>query len=186
MTAGNGFLTVAPDARYGDTATNNPATTCYTGKFTAPSTGTLTISEIGCYGARDVVGTHHIILAIYTHDAANSCPDVIVTNSTSDELVMPATTDKLTHTYGTQPTVTGGSIYWITLVCDSAFNFSRFATGGTSGIRTSVTYPTYPTGDDWHSSWTGGTRDTSFYVVYSAGAAATPINSTPSDDANAL
>ena len=166
--AANGFVTTRPDARYGDDSYNFSADTVIASKFTAPSSGTLTITEIG--GFYDGTTGSVIHMAIFTDDG--TYPESIVTNSDSGEIDTSSSvlTSATYATYGTQPTVTGGQNYWIAAIFGTApTQFSRFASGGSSAYRAAgISYPTWPTPAEWEGASTGAS-DYSGYVVYTGG-----------------
>ena len=168
--AANGFVTTRPDARYGDTEGSIYSDRCYANQFTVPGTGSIEISEIGLYC--DGAGGSLLRLAIFTNDAANSCPEEIVANSDSGELDTSAATYDAPFyaTYSTKPVVTGGSTYWIVAYGNSSnTEMSRFDSVGTYvQISSGLTYPTWPTGTQWESA-TSYTREYSFYAVLSGG-----------------
>ncbi len=169
MAAANGFVLVSPDARYGDVEGSFPVDYSFAAKFTAPGSGALNITEIGIYCYASITGNQH--LAIFTHDAGNDCPESIVANSDTGEFASVNSMAKLSHSYGTEPVLTGGSIYWLVFIGDHAnAHPSRFASGGDAVFVTGRTYPTWPTGTQWESH-SDQTVDYSFYAVYEAGAA---------------
>ena len=164
MAAANGFVTVSPDARYGDAEGSFPASFVLAAKFTAPGSGALNITEIGIYSYSSSTG--HLHLAIWTHDAGNDCPESIVANSDTGEFASTGSMAKLSHSYGTEPVLTGGNIYWLTFIGDfDNAHPSRFASGGNAVYVTGITYPTWPTGTQWESH-TDQTVDYSLYAVY--------------------
>lgn len=161
MAAGNGFLSTSPDARYGDTESGF-ASQCFAQKFTTPDLGNLDINEIGVYGYQSGGAIH---LAIFTHDAANDCPETIVANSDSGQLTLGASMAKVSYSYGTKPQLSGNTIYWIVCVVNSTgAGISRFDAGA-SPVYMDVTYPNFPSGDTWHGHY-DFSRDLSLYAVY--------------------
>ena len=171
MGAANGFAATTPDTRYGDSDYGNTTAYVDVARYQAPSSGALEVSEIGCYMTGATLTAK---IAIFDDDAANGCPGAMVANSEGTLTVDSLTNVKASHTYsGTKPQVTGGSYYWIGVISDSTRTTSVFATGGTSLERGSVSYPTWPSGDDWHTH-TDLTKDYSFYAVYAAAAAQAP------------
>ena len=168
--AANGFITLRPTERYGDAVGLLIANRCYANQFTVPGTGSIEISEIGLYC--DGTSGSLLRLAIFTNDAANSCPEEIVANSDSGQLDTSAATYDAPFyaTYSTKPVVTGGSTYWIVAYGrGSNTAMSRFDSVGTYvQISSGLTYPTWPTGTQWESA-TSYTREYSFYAVLSGG-----------------
>ena len=168
--AANGFVTTRPDARYGDAEGAIYMDRCYANQFTVPGTGSIEISEIGLYC--DGQSGSFLRLAIFTNDAANSCPEEIVANSDSGQLDTSAATYDAPFyaTYSTKPVVTGGSTYWIVAYGEGSNTaMSRFDSGGTFvHISSGLTYPTWPTGTQWESA-NPLARDYSFYAVLSGG-----------------
>lgn len=167
MAATNGFQTVAPDARYGTSYSSDSINAYEATKFTAPGSGTLTVTELGCWAYTSVDGGGNCRLAIFTHDAANNNPDTIVSNSDTGNLSLTTTPGFVKYTYtGTQPTVTGGTVYWILIHHDVNNNYlSRISGSGTSvyGVhRYEVGYPT----EDVFDACTEYASDASFYAVY--------------------
>jgi hypothetical protein len=167
MGAANGFITEEPDTRYGDAYTGLTADKAYSGRFTVPDTGATnkTVLKIGCYISSGGTSGKSVQFAIFTHDSGNGCPETIVTNSQSDAVAIPTSMGRAMFTYSTNPTVTRNTTYWICSLCNNANDVSRFDTGGVSLSCADQTYPTFPTGDAWHTH-TDGTRDTSYFVVY--------------------
>ena len=165
--AANGFVTESPDVRYGD------ATEAVTGgyllgqKFTAPGSGTLTITEIGLW-AKVEIG-ENIRLKMFEHDAANNCPEGDVTNSYTDAIAgRSADVEKYYFTYSTQPTITGGAVYWIVGFADATTAYDKFDDALDVALFRSATYPTFPSGDTWHSH-NDQADDFGFYAVYTGG-----------------
>jgi len=169
--AANGFVTVSPDARYGDNVSAMIADSTFVSKFTMGGSGTCTISEIGAYLDGDAAARIHF--AIFTDDAGNSCPEATVANSDTGEIDPDGDiSTKEYHSYGTKPELTGGANYWIGVINGNASTtLSRFDSGGT-GVTLGASYPTFPTGDEWHAA-TPATRDWSFYAVYNCGGSGT-------------
>jgi hypothetical protein len=173
MAAGQGFLTSAPDAVYGDTAMGQAANFATAQKFIMPSAGTLELIEIGAY-LSTFTAPSSCLIAVFTHDAVNDCPESLVANS-AGTLTLSGSAVKQAHTYsGTNPQVTGGDTYWIALLSDEGFVISAFATAGE--LERAATAPTWPTAAEWetHSHFA---YDLSLYAVYTAvgGASAIPI-----------
>jgi len=163
-----GFLSASPTSRYGDSETNGATNYSEAQKYVLPGSGSITINEIGGYVSADAATTATFRWAIYTHDAANDCPETMVTNSLSDEL-SHNTTDfvKKSFTYSTKPVLTGGSTYWIAILyADGSLNNSCFQVDEESEyVLSSGGYPTWPTGTEWESA-SADNKDISFYAVY--------------------
>lgn len=152
----------------------------YAGKFVAPSSGTLEISEIGCYGYRGSGSNISMQHSIQTHsDSYNDpygCPSgTMVSNSQSSSIRVSNTSiGKLAHTYGTRPQVTGGITYWLCQFWDN----STFAGAGTGYNNSEAgqwlydngrTFPTWPSAAQWGSPvWTYSASQLCSYAVYSA------------------
>jgi hypothetical protein len=180
MGAANGFVTTRPDARYGDTNTSG---SLRAQKFVCGGVGSQEVTRIGGWmRAAGSVTPYHVRLAIFTHDAANDCPDTLVADSLSDELSLTYhVSTELEHSfeYVTRPALTGGSTYWLAVIHDAAANWyvSRFASGGSGVYLSTFTYPTFPSGDGWHAH-TNSTSDVSLYAVYQGVASAVPTVTT--------
>ncbi len=170
MGAANGFVTVSPDAQYGDTYSNLGAGLNYAQKFTCGGTGTQNISEIGIYIGATSGYTTTFHLGIFEDDAANICPATLVANSDSGALTHNSTTQtKKYTTYGTKPQVTGGTDYWLAFQPADAYDYvSRFVATKV-GLSKQGTYPTWPTDTEWHTHTDVTNRDYSLYAVYVAG-----------------
>lgn len=165
--AANGFQASSPGARHGTVDASAAANRCRFQRFTAPGSGTITITEIGHWVSADAATTACFRLAIFTDDAVNNNPDVIVTNSETSEYCTTNTSiHKESHAYSPQPTLTGGTIYWLgEYQKDANMNIDRIATGGTAVRVTAATYPTWPTATQWDSG-TDVTEDEGVYAVY--------------------
>ena len=166
MAAYNGFGAATPDTKYGDTSLSQSASYATAQKFTAPSSGTLDLTEIGVYGHGNG-STVAVKMAVYTHDAANDCPESQVSNSEATISLTGSDYVKVKADYGaTKPQITGGGTYWIAAISDGAPYYSAFAAAGELEVG-SVTYPTWPTATAWetHAHYD---YDLSFYAVYQA------------------
>lgn len=169
MAAANGFVATEPDTQYGDAALAFVTNWARAQKFVAGGSGTQEISKVGFWGYCPS-GSASVRMAIYTHDAANDCPEAMVSNSeTSSITVADVLETQYAHTYSTKPQVTGGTTYWLALFASGDTCYAtEFATGGdTSFAYTSLTFPTWPTGTQWEAS-DDQDYDLSFYAVYSA------------------
>lgn len=167
----NGFVSSAPGSRYG--ASEHSATSGYPiiHKFTAPGSGTLTITKIGVW-AKATSGSANFKLAIFTDDAANTCPETLVTNSDSGTIsVSSSTYAAVEHTYGSAVEVTGGSSYWIGLLPQTS---TTLKWSYSSATRTGLWLGwvgDWPSGASWHSHTDYNGYDTQLYAVYTGGAA---------------
>ena len=166
----NGFLTESPAARHGSAVFGSTANVQYFEHFTCGGIGTQNITEIGIWGSADAATEAYLHLSIFTDDETNTCPEIIVESSDSGELVITSTdVVKTSLTYGTQPQCTGGVHYWIGLIWkDVNFNIDYISTGGTT-VQKAGTYPTWSTGDAWHTH-TDRAFDLGIYAVYVAAA----------------
>jgi hypothetical protein len=165
----NGFQTSSPTVRFGIIEFNEVANKSRARKFVCPGSGTQEITEIGAWVSADAATTTVFKLAIFTHDAANNNPDTMVANSESAELSHNTTTvTKKSHTYGTKPQLTGGSTYWLArLNQDANMNIDSNEGGGVMAQITTITYPTWPTADQWDTA-TDIDDDDGIYAVYQA------------------
>jgi len=165
----NGFVTSSPGARHGDTVQAVDQYDEYAQKFVCPGSGSVSISEIGAWVQRNAVETAYLAMCIYTHDAVNDCPEALVTNGASGaKTISSSGLLKISHTFATQPVLTGGNTYWLILKLNNGTppSFDLFATGGTTAQRAS-TSPPFGTGDVWHTH-TDQTYDMGIYAVYPA------------------
>ncbi len=169
ISSANGFVASTPTEKYGTADGNSSSSLMYAQKFLVP-TGTWNISRIGGW-FKYVPGSGNTAfhLAIFTNDAVNGCPEVMVTNSDTGEIVVTNTSyeDKYFN-YSTKPQVTSsGEYYWLVVIYyDADCAISRFTTAGTSVYKTGV-YPTFATGSAWHTH-TDSPADISLYAVYEA------------------
>ncbi len=174
MAAGNGFIDFTPDTRFGTADEVVIAGKALAQRFTAPGSGTLEITAIGGY-LSDTGTDTTFRLAIFTDDAANTCPTSLVANSDIEVSATTGVTSLITASYtGTKPQITGGQVYWIAVFAgayDGAIR--RNDSGGTAVYKTGLSYPTWPDGDAWHTH-TDTARDYSLFAVYQAAATARP------------
>jgi hypothetical protein len=168
----HGFLTATPTYRSGTEFANPGANIASAVKFTCPGSGTQEITEIGLWVKADLSTTCAFRLAIFTHDVANDNPDTIVANSESAELSHGTTTiTKKSHTYGTKPQLTGGTVYWLVYyAADANAGINKTSDVAANVWTVAATYPTWPTAAQWDSG-TDGTEDASLYAVYQEAAA---------------
>jgi len=174
--AGQGFLTVRPDARFGADyvliSDTGSVMRSRAERFTMPGSGPYNITEIGAYLYEIATGTLGAKFAIFTDDNVNDCPEDMVENSESTEVTIDGSSYTLYyHTYGTQPQLTGGTDYWLAMIGESGSNDMRLSADTTGGLslRTDVTYSTWPTEPDWETN-TSGVYTTSLYAIYEAAA----------------
>jgi hypothetical protein len=166
---GIGFITYPPTERTGVGEGDPPANTASATKFVVPDSGTKTVIEIGTWVFADTSTTCTFRLAIFTHDAGNNNPDTMVSNSESAELGTSETTiTKVSYSYGTNPTVTGGSTYWLVYFTSNAncnIDGQDQADPVINVYTLAATYPTWPTAGQWDSG-SEGTEKASLYAVY--------------------
>ena len=137
MAAANGFVTVRPDARYGDTTSTLASTAGLATKFAAPTVASFSVSEIGLYASTNLT---HVKMAIFADDAVNGCPGAMVAGSESGAITLTADIATIHfYTYGTPILLAGGAgvSYWIAQIHNATSVTSRFATGGT-GVNVTV------------------------------------------------
>jgi hypothetical protein len=179
MAAGNGFLTVTPDSRYGDKTGIYTENLAGAARFQCPATGAAkkNIKEIGLYASK-TAGSKWI-MGVFDHDSSNNCPSSLVLNSGSGEIFPTTDMQKSYYTYsGTLPEVDAGSYYWLGVIVTGAnMTPSRFenAAGVALYISSGLTYPTWPTDTEWHTH-TDQTHSYSFYVVYEDASSGLPIS----------
>lgn len=172
MGAANGFVSTSPDSQYGAATNTLQKNYVLAQAFVMPNSGAQTIAEIGAYLAY-VNYTMYVHFALFTDDSANSCPDSIVANSDTGAISVDSTSlGKISYSYSTKPSLTGGATYWITMgVGDQGgagqVKWSEINDGTKNGLyKSSVTYPNWPaTADAWHTH-TNYADDLSFYAVY--------------------
>jgi hypothetical protein len=169
MGAANGFVTVRPDARYGDQVGvfnfNEPIAQAFT------VAGTITVSEIGIYGAA-AGGSSACHFAIFTNGSGKPGSVVTGTDVTGSIPVSMG----IAYAAVSNIQLTAGT-YWIGCYVNSdPWNPSRFngtGLGTVCGWGEGATYPTWGWG-----TWTSqsGTRDYSLYAVYTtAGGLSIPV-----------
>lgn len=169
----NGFVTTsptsAPEGLWLQMRFNG--TQC-AARFTAPGSGNLEISEIGLW-VGGTLGNMQAHLAIFTDDAVNACPDTIVADSdagpvswSSGSWNVPV---KISASYSTKPVIQGGQTYWLAINGNggTTYYILQENSAGTA-IKTAASnaYPTWYTGDAWHSH-TDITTQVQLYAVYS-------------------
>lgn len=166
----NGFLESRPSVRTGTDTFGWPvdlAGTVIAQKFPAPSSGTLNISEIGAW-LNNSGGGGQFRLAIFTHDAANDCPETMISGSETGTLTVTGSAVQIIYAAITC-TVTGGSTYWLLGFGNGGAAWDQAASGGINKYLRDQTAYTWPTGDIWHSEDGGGTEVAGFYVIYADG-----------------
>jgi len=174
----NGFVTTTPSVRHGTNDVQLDAGFVVCQKFTCPGSGAQDISEIGAW-VED--SGFEFRLAIFTDDSGNSCPEVIVANSESATLSSEASMAKTSHTYGTNPQLTGGVDYWICVFFDNLINIDYLNSSGENSLYvTGYTAYTWPTATDWHTNTPAATFDLGIYAVYAASGETTTSSTTTS------
>lgn len=169
----NGFVTSRPAARAGSDTSGWPIDNSgYVAaqKFVAPGSGTLSVSEIGLWMNNNGSGAA-ARLAIFTHDAANDCPESMVSGSESATLTEATSTVTVHYSTLSSCSITGGQTYWIVGFNGGSVGFDQRTTTGAGfkGIRGATPY-TWPTGAAWHSYDDSDTTiELGFYAVYSSG-----------------
>jgi hypothetical protein len=177
MGAAQGFVTVRPDAQYGNTTQNLGNGYALVQKYTLEGTGAQELSEIGFYAAGPAASVT-LKIAVFTHDSVNNCPESKVENSELEMTVPNEGTLLYYATYtGTKPQLDPGT-YWIGTLPNANLYVSAFVAAGT--VYKSATYPTWPDGLGWHSPGTDN-KDLSYYAVHAA-AAPTGQFARPSSD----
>lgn len=171
MAAEKGFVSVRPDAAYGDNTYYVGSDQNYCEKWVCPGSGDIEISEVGLYARSSGSANAVYQIGIFTHDSGNDCPNTLVSNSGTGEISwLDASFGIQYYTYGTNPVLTGGDTYWFVLNTDNdKLYFYHYDTGRTSGDTISD-YGSYP---NWSVSWSthsDQTWDNSFYAVYAAAA----------------
>lgn len=176
MAAANGFVTERPDATFGTATGTHSDTELWGQRFITPDVGTLTITEIGVFGAY-AASTNVHRWGIFTHDAANDCPSDLVTNSWTDAQLVGATTEiHLCYwTYATQPvTLEGNTWYWMCGMQSGSWSYTRKDTSDTAALYAGGTYGTWPTAASWETH-TDRARQYCIYAVYEAAGATSDV-----------
>lgn len=174
MGAANGFVTVRPDTVYGANALTPSSHTVYCQQFVCGGTGTQEVSEIGSWMRSTNGGTTIYSRAIFTDDAVNICPEAMVANSQTPEQTTSNYNGGVMwidyYTYSTKPQITGGSTYWLGILCDDGNQRQAYdSTGGISITKYSV-YPAWPTDGSAWETHTDRDYDISLYAVYTPAA----------------
>jgi hypothetical protein len=167
----NGFLTSTPETRYGTSPLSSGANRFSTQKFTCGGSGAEQINEIGIWAGGDGNNAGLFHLCLMTDDSANGCPEGIVEHSDSGELTTATSSSivKNNFVYSSLPSVTGGVDYWIVWGAKDTYGRIDYKLGtGLSTIYMAGTYPTFPTGAEWHTHTHAATIDIGFYAVYQA------------------
>jgi hypothetical protein len=170
-----GFVTSRPGARFGDTwnafgTWNHDYEWGF--KFVCPGTGTKNITEIGCYVEQPDATPPAIQMAIFTHDSANNCPDVIVANSQSGTI--GGASAAWYYAALTSCQVTGGETYWICFIEGQEDEISCLSGSGGGLYKSGLTPYTFSTGDDWHTHTDITTYTPDVYAIYSDAGGAEP------------
>ncbi len=140
-------------------------------KFTAPSSGTLDINEIGVYIAfRQSTGDFRF--AIY--DDGTGEPGSLVTNSLTSEVNIDAVGWK-TIVYGTKPQVTAGVDYWLAIWGDNAAGAFEISVDliASSGTQQQDTETYHSTNNPGAASWSNYAHAIQVAAEYQAAAGAT-------------
>lgn len=165
----HGFVTSRPGARDGNTGVGVFSNTYdVAGKFTAPGTGTLNVSELGAWVASYVEQAQHMRVGLFEDDGANTCPAGQVSNGDTGEFdVTGQGSSTYYQAYGSVSscTVTGGTAYWIAGMQDGNVNTYSSTAGGTGLYKSGCTYGTWPTDTAWHTH-TDYNGDIDFWAVY--------------------
>jgi len=176
--AAQGFVTERP-SQWGADVSTSLVDRATAERFVMPGTGTMEISEIGLYFKCSAVTLDYFKFGIFTDDAVNTCPDVIVANSlTAEQSTSDNTMQPHYVTYGTKPELTGGTVYWLAIIHKGVtLNFSRENDTNTNGYglvcSTGITYDTgFPTATQWETH-TDNNEKTSFWAVYASTEAST-------------
>lgn len=179
----NGFVSSSPGSRHGASLSTYKADYATAQRFTCPGSGTQEITEAGIWAWR--WGSNRTLkIAIFTNDSGNTCPESMVTNSEISITVTSAspTMAKAYSSYGTKPTVTGGTVYWLGFLsdCDATNYFGLDYLNQPSGTITALyrteTYPTWPTASAWETHTDMTTVDMGIYVVYQQAATLPPFD----------
>lgn len=139
-------------------------------KFTAPSSGTLEINEIGVYiGVRQSTGDFRFLI----YDDGAGEPGTEIANSLTSEVNIDAVGWK-TIVYGTKPQVTAGADYWLAIWGDNAggafeISVDLIASSGTQQ-QDAETY--HSINDPGAASWSSYAHAIQVAVEYQAAAAA--------------
>lgn len=163
---GNGFLSSSPTVRFGSSSTSLGLNIAEGQRFVCPGSGTVTINEIGAWVSADVSTTGAFRFSIWTHDGTNDLPNAMVANSESSELSHNTTTfTKKSYTYGTKPSLTGGTTYWLIIFgADANLNLSWIGTGPSKYVEAAA-YPTWPDNARWIAGGAVENKDVGFYAV---------------------
>lgn len=164
MAAYNGFGTVAPDAKYGATGIGQSANYAMAQKYVLGGSGTQELTEIGFYGHGNG-SAPSVIMGVFTHDAANDCPEALVADSQIAIAPSGSSYVLTTATYSTKPQLTSGDTYWMALLANGEVYVSGESTSGE--LERTATYDTWPTSTAWHTH-SHFNYDLSFYAVYQA------------------
>ena len=116
-------------------------------------------------------------MAVFTHDAVNDCPEVFISNGESAEIDVPEGSGAaaiISDTYSPQPTITGGTTYWVGVISKGGHFPSRFNDGSGAAVFYQGVNYSWPTATQWEAH-IDQTHDYSFYVVYTEAGGASVI-----------
>jgi len=165
----NGFVTVSPAVRHGTGVAPISTNWCLAQRFLLPE-GSWELNEIGIWVSADAGYTGWVHVGVFTDDAANLCPGVLVAGTDSGGLFHDtATVVKINYAYSVKPEITGavgGTYYWLAKgFKDPYLNIDYLAAGGTSLYKYGVVYPGWPTDTEWHTH-SNLPSDYGTYAVY--------------------
>ena len=177
-----GFVTTAPVARLGDTwnalgTYNHDCVLAF--KFVCGGTGTFNVTEMGIYVQQPDATPPALQMAIFTHDAVNDCPDIIVANSQTGTIGGAAAAWYHGHLASCQ--VVGGVTYWICFLEGQEDEISCLDGTGAGLWKSGLTPYTFSTGDAWHThtNLTAWTPDV-YALIVSATTTSTSTTTTTS------
>ena len=165
----NGFLASSPSSRHGSSEYGwSSGQWAIAQKFTCPGSGSKNVTEIGAW-MRKQNSTLDMTIGIFTDDSVNGCPESLVANSEQSCSVSSTSMSKYYQSYSTKPVITGGVDYWIAMqVYGNTIDYLRtdyLSGSGYPSLHRSNTYPTWPTGSEWHTHTDDGSMDNGFYAV---------------------
>lgn len=175
MAATHGFVTVRPDARYGDSYGSATDGTVSSWKATTPAAESVLVSEIGIYGY-SAESTLNVRFALFTHDAVNNCPEALVSGSETGVVVFTSTPGIYYATYETPIELSGETVYWLAATEQGGTLYlSRFVAGSSLLRLSEQAYPAWPTAEQWESSTPYSPREAAFYAVYAEPGGSSPV-----------
>lgn len=115
-----GFVSSAPSSDPGG-STTGPISGYQVGfKSTCPGSGTQTVSEIGWWQGSTTNNHAHYGVGIYTDNGSLTAPGSVVGSISTGEIT--ANTAEWNKVTGLSISVTGGTVYWITVGADGTGN----------------------------------------------------------------